>query len=86
MMRPVMGARRSALEIIFEMLTACGDGGINKTAIMYRCSMSYDQLTRYLTRLCEQGLLGVDVNGLYWTTPRGQETLQQATRVIQTLQ
>ena len=85
-MRPVMGIRRSALEIIFEMLTACGDGGINKTAIMYRCSMSYDQLTRYLTRLCDQGLLRVDAKGHYRTTTRGQETLQQASTVIQTLQ
>ena len=41
MLSPVMGARRSVIEIVYEMLTACNNDGIKKTAIMYRCSLSY---------------------------------------------
>ena len=52
---------------------------------MYRCSMSYDQLRRYLARLCEQDLLRLSGKGLYQITSKGQETLRQATTVIRTL-
>ena len=85
MLNPVMGARRSVIEIVYEMLSVCSDGDLNKTAIMYRCSLSYDQLRRYLTRLCDQGLLRVGGEGRYQITPKGQVTLRQASTVIQTL-
>jgi hypothetical protein len=57
MLSPVMGARRSVFEIVRGMLSDCDDGGTNRTAIMYRSSLSYDQLSRYLSHLCGQGLI-----------------------------
>jgi predicted transcriptional regulator len=81
-----MGARRSAIEIVYEMLDAWSRGDINKTAIMYRCRSSYDQLRRYLTRLCDQGLLrAAGVHSRYQITPQVRETLLQASTVIHTL-
>ena len=85
MRNPEVGTRRSAIEIVHEVLFACSNGGINKAAIMYRCGLSYVQLRRYLARLCDQGLLQAGDTGHYQITPKGRETLKQASTVIGTL-
>ena len=69
MNRPLIGGRRSTIEILFEMLSTCRNGGINKTAIMYRCNLSYDQLVRYLSFMCSQNLLVRNEDGQFELTP-----------------
>jgi predicted transcriptional regulator len=54
---PAMEARRSVVEIAYEMLSACSHGGINRAAIAYGWMLSYDQLHRYLARLSYRGLI-----------------------------
>ena len=35
----LMGGRQSAVEIVHEILSLCKNGGLNKTAIMYRSNL-----------------------------------------------
>jgi len=46
MSKSVMSARRSAIDIVHDILKVCNKGSINKTAIMYQSTLSYDQLKR----------------------------------------
>ena len=85
MLSPVLSAHRSVFEIVRDMLSACEDGGINKTAIMYRSSLSYGQLRRYLSPLCDQGLIVGRRDGDYQITTKGRQTLRQVSNVIKTL-
>ena len=82
---PLMDNRRSAVEIVHEILSVCGNGGINKTAIMYRSSLSYDQLRRYLSMLCDDGLLARNDLGLFHITDMGQKTLGRMSGAIKAL-
>ena len=85
MVSRVMRTRRSVIELVYEMLSACSNGGINKTSIMCSCEMSYNQMSRYLTKLCDQGLVRAGSDGQYQITSRGRRALQRASAVIQTL-
>ena len=86
MARPIIGGRRSAIEILFEMLSVCKEGGANKTAIMYLSNLSYDQLLRYLDFLNAHNLvLRDDRSGHFHITDRGQDTLNQVQGVIDLL-
>ena len=85
MARKTIGARRSAVEIIFDILSVCGAGGANKTAIMYRSNLSHDQLVRYLGYLHDQGVLEVNANGRFHLGEKGSEMLEQVSQVIELL-
>jgi len=82
MFKPLIGGRRSTIEILFEILSACRDQGINKTAIMYRCSLSYDQLVRYLSFMQTQGLLVRNDTGQFNLTPRGESAFDHVAGVL----
>ena len=82
---PLMGNRRSAVEIVHEILSVCDNGGINKTAIMYRSSLSYDQLRRYLSALCDDGLVARNEQGLFQITDMGHKTLRRMSGAIKAL-
>ena len=77
-----LGSRRSKFEIVFEILTMCGNGGTNKTAVMYRGNLSYEQLQRYLSLLCTQGLLEKNQAKRFQTTEKGKGFLEQAEGVM----
>jgi predicted transcriptional regulator len=47
---------RGRLEIIYEILSICRKP-TNKTRILYRCNLSYNQLKKYLEYLALYGLL-----------------------------
>ena len=81
----ITGGRRSAIEIVHKILSVCESDGVNKTAIMYRSSLSYDQLQRYLGLLSSQDLIERNDRGHYLLTRRGLDTLEQASNVIRTL-
>ncbi len=83
MSKAVIGGRRSAIEILYEMLSVTRKGGVNKTAIMYLSNLSYDQLLRYLSFLSAHGLLEKDdASGHYRITARGIDTLDQVSGVL----
>ena len=86
MTNAVLGGRRSAIEIVHEILSVCDNGGVNKTAIMYRSNLSYDQLRRYLSLLSGQHLIERNEAGRFETTPSGEETMKQVSTVLGTLQ
>ena len=85
MVRVITGGRRSAVEIVQEILTVCDNGGVNKTAIMYKSNLSYDQLCRYLALLSEQDLIRKNDEGRFQITPSGQNTLRQMSSVLRAL-
>lgn len=89
MARPLIGGRRSTIEIVFDILTVCQRGGANKTAIMYRSNLSYDQLLRYLALLSEQEFLRRNDAGHFEVTEKGEQALGQvagAMRILRDLQ
>ncbi len=85
MLGRVIGSRRSAAEIVSEILALCDNGGIGKTAIMYRCNLSYEQLSRYLSILSTQGLIARDHRGRFQLTPQGNAVHGQLTEVVRIL-
>ena len=85
MARSLIGNRRSAIEIVSEILSVCRNGTVNKTAIMYRSNLSFEQLQRYLAFLHDQRLLHRQESGQYAITSRGHEILSQINEVMDLL-
>lgn len=81
----LIGRRRSAVEIVHEILSLCNDGGLNKTAIMYRSNLSYDQLRRYLGALCDDSLLFKDMNGFFQVTATGSKVQRSMSSVMKAI-
>ena len=81
----LIGRRRSAVEIVHEILALCNDGGLNKTAIMYRSNLSYDQLKKYLGALCEDDLLVKNDVGYYETTANGNKVFKRMSSAVKAL-
>ena len=81
----IIGARRSAVEVVYDILSTCDNGGINKTAVMYRCNLSYDQLRRYLSVLCDERLVLENGERLFEITPAGQKALRRMSVAVKTL-
>ena len=80
-----VASRRCETEIIYEVLSVCNNGGINKTAIMYRCNLSYDQLRRYLPPLVDRQLIYKDQAGHFHSTTDGQRILKMASVAVRTI-
>lgn len=81
----VVNGRRSAIEIIYDMLSVCRTGEANKTAVMYRSNLSHSQLMRYLVFLNDQGLVEKDRSGKYHLTSKGDQLLDQISEVLDVL-
>ena len=81
----LMGRRRSAVEIIHGILSLCNNGGLNKTAIMYRSNLSFTQLRRYLAALCDDGLLFINVDGFFQITSSGSKALKSMASAVKSL-
>ena len=84
MIRASVGSRRSAVEIIYDIMSVCMSGGANKTAIMYRSNLSHDQLIRYLQYLSDQELLEKDASR-FRLSDKGRDVLDEVSQVIQLL-
>jgi len=85
MLTNVIGGRRSAAEIVLEILALCNIGSIGKTAIMYRCNLSYEQLSHYLSNLSDQNVIVKDHSGHYQLTSEGQTVFAQLTTAVRIL-
>ena len=82
MLNRIMSRRRSSIDILHDILKLCENGGIKKTAIMYRGNLSYDQLRRYLTVLTRQGIVTRNDAGNYQVTAKGKDTLRRVSTVV----
>jgi predicted transcriptional regulator len=85
MLKAMMGRRRSGIEIVHAILSLCNDSDANRTAIMYRCNLSYAQLCRYLHQLSVRNLVRKNKAGYFVLTSTGRETLGKVTVIISTL-
>jgi predicted transcriptional regulator len=72
---------RGRLDIMAYIVEACTNG-LLKTGIMYRTNLSHEQLTTYLTRALERGLVEIKVVGegkfaetKYFATEEGRKYL-----------
>ncbi|MDA1348623.1 MAG: hypothetical protein O3A47_07120 [Chloroflexi bacterium] len=81
----VLSGRRSSINIVHDILNLCSQGEINKTAIMYRCNLSFYQLERYLSLLTEQRLIERNDERRFQITVRGQKTLEKISEVTRSL-
>ena len=77
--------RRTAVEIVHEILSVCDNGGARKTAIMYRCNLNFFQLKRYLSGLSDKKLIRESDAGTFQLTPKGQATLGLMVPAVQTM-
>lgn len=72
------GHRRPLFEIISQILGACHVNA-KKTALMYRCNMSFKQLTGYLDLMLSAKLLLIENNGphlLFRISGKGRDFLK----------
>ena len=68
--------RRSKMEIIGSILRVAWNGEL-KTNIMFKASLSFAQLNRYLEFLNDKGLLAKGAKRALWvTTEKGKEFLK----------
>jgi len=71
---------RDGFAITAQMLNAARSG-INKTGIMQRAALNFEQLQRYIGKLHNCGLLGYNENTIiYQTTPKGFDYLSLYTK------
>jgi predicted transcriptional regulator len=81
----VLGSRRSNLEIVYDILALCDNGGVGKTAIMYGANLSYTMLRKYLSSLSSSHLIQMDSAGKLRTTPQGQQLLGEIQGVLRAI-
>lgn len=81
-LNPLLSQRRSAIEIVYEILKVCDNGRNNKTAIMYQSNLNHDQVKRYLQRLSKQYLIHSDALGYYHLTGYGKQAYEQVMQVM----
>lgn len=82
--KPKGFVRRGRFEIINEILTLCKTP-TQKTHILYKCNLSYDQIQKYLSFLVENNLLTFFENegkSFYRTTELGENFLEEHQRVV----
>ena len=71
-------SRRTLFEIISQILGAC-HANAKKTMLMYRCNMSFKQLTGYLDLMLGAQLLLIENNGphlLFRISDKGRDFLK----------
>jgi predicted transcriptional regulator len=67
-------SNRTSLDIIRDMLNVASIS-VKKTRIMYQANLSYFQISKYLHKLLEHGLLKFDGDSSYLITKKGLEFL-----------
>jgi predicted transcriptional regulator len=79
-----LSGRRTAITIIFEILTLLSNEPALKTKIMYSVKMSYKQTKTYLNKLLTQGYIENKGNGgrtgYFWITDRGIDLLPKLSK------
>lgn len=79
-------AKRSQLEIYFDILKAVEKGTHKPTRIMYKCNLSWPRLLKYLGFMIEQELLKAneeDGRTTYEITEKGQNVVAGLERICE---
>lgn len=79
-----LGGRRSSLDILREILSACKEGRRNKSGIAYYASLDFRQASRYISLVCQKGYL-FDNYGRYTLTPKGEAVLIELDELYKTI-
>jgi len=74
--------RRARHDIIMEVLKAA-ENGVKKTKIMYKASLSFDQLKQYLNALKKENFI-TEESGIWKTTEKGLHVIE-ACKICQRL-
>jgi predicted transcriptional regulator len=74
--------RRARHDIIMEILKAA-ENGAKKTKIMYKASLSFDQLKQYLNALKKENFI-TEESGIWKTTEKGLHVIE-ACKICQRL-
>lgn len=74
--------RRARHDIIMEVLKAA-ENGVKKTHIMYKASLSFDQLKQYLNALKKEDFI-TEESGVWKTTEKGLHVIE-ACKICQRL-
>ena len=74
--------RRARHDIIMEVLKAA-ENGVKKTKIMYKASLSFDQLKQYINAL-KKGNFITEESGIWKTTEKGLHVIE-ACKICQRL-
>jgi len=75
--------RRGRFEIVNEILTLC-KAPTQKTHILYKCNLSYDQVRKYLDFLVSNNLLesfSKDGRNYFQTTKKGRKFTEEHKRL-----
>ena len=82
----LIGSRRASIDILFDVLTACRGRSLNENAIMSHCSLSNQQLNRYLNFMSARNLVQSDEEGRFALTPKGELAFDQVSSAYTMLQ
>jgi predicted transcriptional regulator len=74
--------RRARHDIVMEVLKAA-ENGVKKTKIMYKASLSFDQLKQYLNALKKENFI-TEESGIWKTTEKGLHVIE-ACKICQRL-
>ncbi len=77
--------RRSHIELVYEILTACEKEAPKSTRIMYQVRLSHTQLRRYLSLLTENGLIYSNGGGCFHLTDGGRQALKRVSRPVRAI-
>ena len=75
--------RRTRIEIMRDMLEVVreGEGGVNKTKIVYGANLNFERASRILNWLIERGLVRSD-SDTYKITERGEEISREIDKLV----
>ncbi|MCH8310601.1 MAG: hypothetical protein IIB17_08935 [Chloroflexi bacterium] len=86
MVTTLIGSRRASIDILFDVLTACRGHFLNENAIMSQCSLSNQQLDRYLNFMSARNLVESDEDGRFGLTSKGELAFDQISSACTMLQ
>ncbi|MCK4736235.1 MAG: hypothetical protein KAT65_27530 [Methanophagales archaeon] len=75
--------RRTRIEIMKDMLEVVreGEGGVNKTKIVYGANLNFERASRILNWLIERGLVRSN-SDTYKITERGEEISREIDKLV----
>ena len=73
---------RSREEILADMLSVAIEP-VNKTAIMYKAKLSYEQLKDYLSYMVDRQMIETTKEGTWATTEKGKTYLASYQLIVQ---
>jgi len=82
----LISSRRSSIDILFDVLTACRGRSLNENAIMSHCSLSDQQFHRYVNFMTMRNLIQTDEEGKFGLTPKGELAFDQVSSAYTMLQ